>query len=141
MSNNLNQGVVPGMIIPTQKAMLAGTPRDSAQASLTASNESQANANKLMAGGKIKRKGKKSKIAGSNIVVPQYNMLYTPQGGEGTNPNNQIQSNAQTSTQMAANNIYDNYASIKGGTKKKKNKKTYKYKKCKKSKKKCKYRR
>jgi hypothetical protein len=116
MSTNSNQ-TVPGMIYPTQKAMLAGTPRDSAQAAQTSANQSQANANKLMAGGKLKRRYRGGDGA---IVVPQYNMLYTPQGGEGTNPNNQIQSNAQTSTQMSANRVYDNQATVKGGSRKRK---------------------
>lgn len=116
-NNNLNAtSNVPGMMYPTQRAMLAGTPRDSANASLKQSNVSQANANKLMAGGKKKRNLFRG---GDNIIVPQYTMLYTPQGGVGTNPNNQIQANAQTSTQMSANSVYDNYATIRGGRKRK----------------------
>ena len=47
-------------------------------------------------------------------------MLYEPQGGTGTNPNNQIQGNAQTSTQMAANQVYDNQATQMGGSKRRK---------------------
>jgi len=116
MSNTSNQNV-PGMIYPTQKAMLAGTPRDSAYATQLSANQSQTNANKLMAGGKLKRKYRGGDGA---IVVPQYTMLYSPQGGPGTNPNNQIQSNAQTSTQMSANRVYDNYATQKGGSRKRK---------------------
>lgn len=104
---------IPGMEYPTQKAMLAGNPRDSAYAAMTNSNQNQANANKLMAGGKIKRRHRGGQSA---INVPQYQMLYEPQGGNGTNPNNQIQTNLQTSTQMSANKVYDNYATVKGGS-------------------------
>jgi hypothetical protein len=108
---------IPGMEYPTQKAMLAGNPRDSAYTAMTNSNQNQANANKLMAGGKIKRTHK----GGQNAInVPQYQMLYEPQGGNGTNPNNQIQTNLQTSTQISANKVYDNYASIKGGSSRRK---------------------
>jgi hypothetical protein len=106
---------VPGMMYPTQKAMLAGTPRDSAQAAMTASNQSQAMANKLMSGGIRRRK----RGGANSLDVPQYTMPYTPQGGPGTNPNDQIRGNSQTSTQMMANNKFDNYATIKGGTRRK----------------------
>lgn len=112
MTNNS----VPGMIYPTQKAMLAGTPQQSAMASMNSKAQLQAQANKAMAGGKIKRFGG----ASGTIVVPQYQMQYQPQGGPGTNPNNQIQGNAQTATQGAANQKYDNYATVKGGSKRRK---------------------
>lgn len=105
---------VPGMMYPTQKAMIGSTPADSARQIAVNKSASQANANQLMAGGRIKRR----KYGGGNdsIVVPQYQMLYQPQGGDGTNPNNQIQGNAQTSTQMAANRVYDNQATKMGGS-------------------------
>ena len=111
MTNNS----IPGMIYPTQKGLLAGTPRDSALASMNSKAQIQAQANKAMAGGKIKKRR-----GGSSIIVPQYQMQYEAQGGPGTNPNNQIQGNAQTSTQMAANTVYDKYASIKGGSRRRK---------------------
>ena len=118
MSTSNATANVPGMMYPTQKAMLAGTPRDSANAAMTTANQSQANANKLMSGGKIKKNRLMGGDTGSQIIVPQYNMLYSPQGGVGTNPNDQIQANAQTSTQMNANSVYDNYATVRGGSKK-----------------------
>jgi hypothetical protein len=73
-----------------------------------------------MAGGKIRRRiarygGASSTSSSSSITVPQYQMLYEPQGGTGTNPNNQIQGNSQTSTQMAANSVYDSNATKMGG--------------------------
>ena len=108
---------VPGLQYPTQKAMLAGTPRDSAIASMNSAAQSQANANKALAG------GKRRKYRGGAVTVPQMQMLYTPQGGTGTNPNDQITGNAKTSTQMASNSVYDNLASNttpqNGGSKRK----------------------
>jgi hypothetical protein len=111
MSNNNS---IPGMMIPTQKGMLAGTPRDSAMQSMNNNAQIQAQANNSLSGGRHrKRKGYRG---GNAIAVPQYQMLYEPQGGNGTNPNNQIQGNAQTSTQMAANSALDSGATKIGGS-------------------------
>ena len=104
---------VPGMMYPTQKAMIGSTPADSARLSAINKSASQAQDNKLMAGGKLRKR----RHIGGAVVVPQYQMLYEPQGGTGTNPNNQIQAGAQTSTQMAANSVYDNAATKTGGSK------------------------
>ena len=104
---------VPGMMFPTQKAMIGSTPADSARLAAINKSASQAQANKLMAGGKLRKR----RHIGGAVVVPQYQMLYEPQGGPGTNPNNQIQAGAQTSTQMAANSVYDNAATKTGGSK------------------------
>lgn len=103
----------PGLMYPTQKGMPAGNPRDSAMASMNSANQSQANANKAMAGGKYKRRHR----GGTNgtVAVPQFQMQYDPQGGPGTNPNNQIQSNAQISTQQSANSVYDSQGKLSGG--------------------------
>jgi hypothetical protein len=132
-----------GMIYPTIKAMPSGTQRDSAYTEMTANSQRQAMANKLMSGGLKRRSSKRSRRSkrsskrrsnskssksskrsnsrrtskrrgGGGLTVPQFTMSYTPQGGPGTNPNNQIQSNSQTSTQITANKAFDNYASIKG---------------------------
>jgi len=105
---------VPGMVYPTQKAMLAGNPRDSAMASMQNASTSQNNANQALAGGR-----RKKHYGGASIVIPQYQMQYTPQGGTGTNPNDQIKTNATTSTQTASNKVYDNQATkLSGGSKK-----------------------
>jgi len=104
---------VPGMMFPTQKAMIGSTPADSARLAAVNKSASQAQANKLMAGGKLRKR----RHIGGAVVVPQYQMLYEPQGGPGTNPNNQIQAGSQTSTQMAANSVYDNAATKTGGSK------------------------
>ena len=107
---------VPGMMFPTQKAMIGSTPADSARLSAINKSALQAQANSLMAGGKIRKR----RHNGGAVVVPQYQMLYEPQGGNGTNPNNQIQAGAQTSTQMAANSVYDNAATKTGGSRRRK---------------------
>ena len=107
---------VPGMMFPTQKAMIGSTPADSARLAAVNKSASQAQANKLMAGGKLRKR----RHIGGAVVVPQYQMLYEPQGGPGTNPNNQIQAGAQTSTQMAANSVYDNAATKIGGSRRRK---------------------
>ena len=110
---------VPGMMFPTQKAMIGSTPADSARLAAVNKSASQAQANKLMAGGKLRKR----RHIGGAVVVPQYQMLYEPQGGPGTNPNNQIQAGSQTSTQMAANSVYDNAATKTGGSKRSRNRK------------------
>ena len=121
MSNNNS---VPGLMNPTQKGMLAGNPRDSAIQSTTNNNLLQAQANTALSGGRLrKRKAYRGGEANSTIPVPQYQMLYEPQGGNGTNPNNQIQGNAQTSTQMAANSALDNGATKIGGSSKRRSRK------------------
>jgi hypothetical protein len=103
---------IPGMIYPTQQGMLAGNPRDSAIAQMTNMNTKQAALSNSVGGRKRKK--------GGNIPVPQYNMLYHSQNGIGTDPNSQIQINSQISTQGAANRVYDNQATIMGGTRRRK---------------------
>ena len=102
-----------GITLPTQKAMLAGNPRDSAIASMNNASQSQASANKL-AGGRRMRK-----YSGGAIAAPQMQMLYTPQGGTGTNPNDQMKSNAVTQSQTNSNRVYDKDAMMAGGSRRK----------------------
>lgn len=116
MSSTTSTNAVPGMVYPTQKGMLSGNPRDSAMQQMTNTNIKQASLSNAVGG---KRKSKRGKYGGDGIAVPQYQMLYTPQGGPSTNPNTQIQQNSQTSTQAAANSVYDNEATKMGGYKKK----------------------
>ena len=92
---------VPGMIYPTQKAMLAGTPRDSAIQQMNNINERTLRLQEISKGGKI--------------AIPQYHMLYTPQGGPGTAPNDLIAKNLAISTQGRANATYDHNATNMGG--------------------------
>jgi len=112
---------VPGLIYPTSKGMLAGNPRDSAIANMNNASAIQAQANNAVGGRRISRRRSLaisralSRVGGGNIPVPQYQMLYEPQGGPGTNPNDQIQTNAAISTQGAANAALDSGAFKKGG--------------------------
>jgi len=112
MSNNKH---IEGLPIATQKGMLAGNPRDSAMQSMNNNAQLQAQANTALSGGRLSKR--KSYRGGKAIAVQQYQMLYEPQGGPGTNPNNQIQGASQTSTQMAANSALDAGATTMGGSK------------------------
>ncbi len=110
-----------GIMYPTSKAMLAGNPRDAAIAQLNGSNQRQLAANASMAGGKMKRKYRGGAAAtNGTLVVPVIKPLYAPQGGPGTNTTDQMTGNAKTSTQMAANQVYDNQATTMGGSKRRK---------------------
>jgi hypothetical protein len=112
MSNNKH---IEGLPIATQKGMLAGNPRDSAMLSMNNNSQLQAQANNSLSGGRLRKR--KSYRGGEAIAVQQYQMLYEPQGGPGTNPNNIIAKSAQTSTQGAANAALDKGATITGGSK------------------------
>ena len=118
MSNNKS---VDGMMQPTQKGMLAGNPRDSAMQSMNNNSQLQAQASTALAGGRHRKR--KAYGGGDTLTVPQYQMLYEPQGGNGTNPNNQIQGNSQTSTQMAANAALDSGATKMGGSRRRRSRK------------------
>ena len=114
MSNN--NGSVPGMSYPTMQAMPAGNPRDSAMAAGNAMNAKQNLANQMTAG------AKKRKICGGGgegIAVPQFTMSYKAPGGPGQDPNSLIAGNSQTSTQGAANSVFDKNALIGGSRRRK----------------------
>jgi hypothetical protein len=117
---------VPGMMFPTQQSMLAGDPRSSAIAAQNSRSASQSAANKAMAGGKYRNRNRNRKYKGGadTLVVPQFTMSYSPTGGPGSNPNDQVKSSSQTSTQMSANSVYDNDATKMGGTRRHKSKKS-----------------
>jgi hypothetical protein len=100
---------VPGLIYPTQKAPLAGNPRDSAIAEMNNTNQKQNNINQI-AGLRKKRKG-------GSIVVPQFGSSYTEQAGPGTGTNAQIAGLSKVSTQNAVDSSGDSYATKKGGKK------------------------
>jgi hypothetical protein len=106
---------IPGLIYPTSKGMLDGNPRDSAIANMNNASAIQAQANNAVG-------GRRRRVGGGNIAVPQFQMLYEPQGGPGTNPNNQIQANAAIATQGAANASLDSGAYKKGGRRSRKRK-------------------
>ena len=113
MSSNVN---VPGLKLPTQKAMLAGTPRDSAIQSNTNMNQKSASLSAAVGGSRRMKKNKSSrKRKGGAIAVPQFQMQYSDQSGPGGSPNNQVQQNSQISTQQVANATFDSEATKKGG--------------------------
>ena len=124
MSSNMSTNTpattasVPGMLLPTQKGMLAGTPGASAQAQGNLATQKLLALTKI--GGRIKHRrhrkhGGASTNASNTIPVSQYSMLYTPQGGPGQDPNSIIQQNAAIGTQGAANAVFDKYATQMGG--------------------------
>ncbi len=102
----------PGLTQPTMIGMQAGNPKDSAIANQNLMNQKQASLSAAVGG----RRNKK----GGDIAVPQFQMQYTPQGGQGQDPNALIQQNSQTSTQSAENASMDSGALVKGGKKKRK---------------------
>lgn len=117
MSNNSS---VPGLEMPTQKAMLAGNPRDSAMQSMNNNAELQTQANKNLSGG---RHRKHRTYRGGAVEAPQMQLLYEVQNGTGTGPNDQMKGNAQTSTQMTANAALDSGATKMGGNRRRRSRK------------------
>lgn len=109
----MNNQQVPGLLYPTVNGQLGNSQSESA---IIAANNSALKMNKMsneLAGGKKKR----YRRGGSGkIVVPQFQMSYTPQNGPGQDPNTQIQQNATISTQAAANSVYDADAVKIGGS-------------------------
>jgi hypothetical protein len=110
MSTNNSNTSVPGLLLPTQKAMPAGSPGASVIQSVNQSNQKLLNLQKI--GGKARKLRKKR---GGAITVPQFTMSYSPQGGTGQDPNSIISQNAGVGTQAAANSVYDNQAKQMGG--------------------------
>jgi len=115
MSSNSN---VAGLKVPTQKAMLAGNPRDSA---IQANNNTNQKSGSLSAavGGSRRRKGG----ASGTIPAPQFQMQYTDQSGPGGTANDQAQQNAQIGTQQSANSALDASATTKGGRRRRRSRK------------------
>ena len=118
-----NNNSVEGMMYPTIKGPLAGTPRDSAMENMKQNAQLQAQASSALSGGRHRKR--KAYGGGDTLVAPQANLLYPEINGPGTGVNSQMQGNAQTSTQMAANAALDKVGgskrrgsrrrSIKGG--------------------------
>ena len=114
MSNNTSSSTaIPGMVYPTQKGMLAGTPRESAIAQGNLSTQKLVALNKI--GGKHGYRKRGGATTPNTITVAQFKVPYTPQGGPGQDPNSIIKQNAVNSTQGAANAVYDSYATQVGG--------------------------
>ncbi len=113
-----------GMIYPQEKPMLAGNPKDSAIAANNQAITKQSDLIKATSGGSRRNKGKRNKkykyggATTSGIVVPQYQMQYTPPGASGQTPNDIIKQNASISTQGSENAKYDSLAKTGGSRKK-----------------------
>ena len=103
---------VPGLLLPTVQAPLAGSPGASAMAARTNQAQQQAAlANAVGGHRKMRRRGANRR--GGAITVPQM-------PGDTSGANAVIAQNAQHSTQGAANAQYDATAMKKGGTRRKK---------------------
>jgi hypothetical protein len=113
MTNNNSSS---GMIYPTIQSMPGPNPRESTIIASNASNQKLNDLIKSTSGGKngkkriLKRGGSES----SNIVVPQFTMMYPTQGRLQT-PNNNITNMSKTITQSNANSAYDNLATVQNG--------------------------
>ena len=92
---------VPGLTLPTVQPLIAATPRLSAIQQQQNDNNYQTRLIKSTG-------GKKQKIKGGAVVVPQFQMSYKPTGGPGQTPNNVITNMSQISTQGKANSSFDN---------------------------------
>jgi hypothetical protein len=113
----MNTQEVPGLLLPTVNAQIGNT---QSQSAIIASNDAALKMNKMnneLAGGR-KRKYRRHNTyrRGGAIVVPQFQMSYTPQNGPGQDPNSQIRDNAAIGTQAAANSVYDSQALKFGGS-------------------------
>ena len=119
----------PGLILPTSTSYVpgAGNPRESALLSQQQMNQSQNNLNKSVGG--RKRRLRRGGSNNNNVAVPQFQMQYTPQGGPGTNPNDQIANISSTSMQTTAWKADDNLATKMGGRSRRKKRHSYRYKK------------
>lgn len=104
-----------GIVYPTRTGMSHGTARESAFQNSQSANSRQVMANSMAAGSKKKKNYRR----GGGQNVPQVQVLYTPAGGTGTDPNSQIKYNTSTLMQTHANKQYDSSATKMGGSRKK----------------------
>ena len=119
--------IQPQPLNPTKVGMVGTSPANSAMVHGQQNNASQANANRLMAGGKFRksrrnRKSSKQRYVkrGGTSTVPQFQKAAGPQvQATGGDTNSQIVAGQQNYMQQGANARWDSQASIKGGTKRK----------------------
>jgi len=113
MSNN--QNVPPGLMQPTSAALPpgAGNPRDAAIISQQNMNNKQLLANQIASGGRRRRR-----FGGGSddVAIPQFQMQYTPTGGPGSAPNEQLGPLLSTSMQSASWASQDGQATSMGGS-------------------------
>lgn len=110
-----------GLMYPTQRSYPpgAGNPNQAALQS-TQQNAGKLSAINNLGGGKKYRGGS---VNHPKVTVPQFGMGYTPQGGQGTDPNAQITGLSKISTQGGENSKFDDLAAKQGGSRKSKSKK------------------
>lgn len=115
--SNSNSNFPPGYVPITTSSLEPGTgnPRDSAAAMGQNANAKLANLNSAVGGRRRKYKGGASS---NEVPAPQFQMQYTPTGGPGTSPNNQIANLTSNSMQTNAWSVNDNAATKMGGRKK-----------------------
>ena len=109
------QNLPPGLIQPTMAALPPGAQNFRHAGIIEANNANQKllAANNIAKGGRRKRRYKGGADA---IPIPQFQMQYTPVGGPGSSPNEQLlplQSNSMQSIAWAAN---DSKATSSGGS-------------------------
>lgn len=109
----------PEIIPITSQSFAAGTgtARDSAIQQQANMDQRQTLINQAGKGKGNKNKKYRGGSSDKELAVPQFHMQYTPTGGPGTSPNDQVAQGAVTYTQSNANAEYDNQASIMGGRK------------------------
>jgi len=137
MSTTNTNANPPGLMLPTQKSYTtgAGNPRDSAMMSTQNMNNKQANLNASVGG------GRRHKFRGgaATVSIPQMQMSYQPQGGPGSNPNDQIKTNSSTSMQSKVWAANDSEATKVGGSRRRLKRKSLKRKSLKRSTKRSNY--
>jgi hypothetical protein len=108
----------PGITPITQQSFANGatSPRTDAIQQQANMNQKQALINQAGQGrGNRRRKYRGGANSSNQVTVPQFQMQYTPTGGPGTNPNDQVASGSKTGMQSNANSVYDNQAAKMGG--------------------------
>lgn len=116
-NSSSNSNLPPGYIPITTSSFEpgAGSPRDSAIMAGQNSNAKLASLGSAVGGRrKFKRRGGASS---DQVAAPQFQMQYTPTGGPGTSPNNQIAKLTQDNMQTTAWSANDSAATKMGGRK------------------------
>jgi len=108
----------PGITPITQQSFLNGatSPRTDAIQQQINMNQKQNLINQAGQGRRIRRR--KYRGGSNQVTVPQFQMQYTPTGGPGTNPNDQVAIAAKNGMQSNSNSVYDNEATKMGGRRK-----------------------
>jgi hypothetical protein len=108
----------PGITPITQQSFANGAtnPRTDAIQRQADMNQRQTLINQSGQGrGNRRRRYKGGATSNSSVAVPQFQMQYTPTGGPGTNPNDQVAIGAKNGMQASSYSVYDNQATKMGG--------------------------